>query len=80
MGVKYAKMIFNFEDSDVMAAGDSGNDIDMLKGPYWGIVVANYEESLGMWLRKKDRKHLILAERMFADAIIECIEKIHNDY
>ncbi|CAG9334481.1 unnamed protein product [Blepharisma stoltei] len=80
LGVTYAKRLFGFDDKDTIAVGDSGNDIGMMKGDHWSIIVANYEDDLIEWLRKKERKNILIAEHMFGDAVQECIEKIHNTY
>ncbi|CAG9327031.1 unnamed protein product [Blepharisma stoltei] len=75
-GVAFAKAFFNFEEKYMIAAGDSGNDIDMFKGEIWGIIVGNYEEELGAWLNKKPRINKIISNYSFADGIIDGIQKI----
>jgi len=69
--VRYLAMKWGIEPEDVLVAGDSGNDEDMLNGNTLGVVVGNYSKEL----RKLRGKHAVyFAENEFADGIIEGIE------
>lgn len=57
---------------NIVVAGDSGNDEEMLRGEPWGIVVANYSRELDA-LRKS--KHVYFAKQPFAGGILEGLEK-----
>ncbi len=71
--VKYIAWKWNIEGSRVITAGDSGNDIDMLKRPFKGIVVANHEKSLD---KLKDAKNIYFTERSNAHGVIEGLKKL----
>jgi sucrose-phosphate synthase len=52
--IKYLMYKYQFQPENVMVAGDSGNDLDMLRGPACGLVVANHSQELER-LRGKPR-------------------------
>lgn len=52
--IKYLMYKYQFQPENVMVAGDSGNDLDMLRGPACGLVVANHGQELER-LRGKPR-------------------------
>jgi len=57
---------------NVVVAGDSGNDEEMLRGEPSAIVVANYSPELDV-LRK--RKHVYFAKQPFAGGILDGLHK-----
>jgi sucrose-phosphate synthase len=71
--IKYIAWKWNIEGNKVITAGDSGNDIDMLKKPFKGIVVANHEKSLD---KLKDAKNIYFTERSNAHGVIEGLKKL----
>jgi len=54
--IKYLMYKYQFQAENVMVAGDSGNDLDMLRGPACGLVVANHSSELER-LKGKPRIH-----------------------
>ncbi len=61
--------------SDIAVAGDSGNDEEMLTGPYRGIVVANHAPELD---RLRGQRRLYFAEAALARGVLEGLE--HHDF
>jgi len=57
---------------NIVVAGDSGNDEEMLRGEPSGIVVANYSRELEV-LRKS--KHVYFAQKPLAGGILEGLQK-----
>ncbi|OYP29439.1 HAD-IIB family hydrolase [Rhodopirellula sp. MGV] len=62
---------WGFSPSNVLVAGDSGNDAGMLLGGTLGVVVANHSRELN---RYKNRPRVYFAERPHAGGILEGIE------
>lgn len=52
--LRYVSWRFGIDMSHVLTAGDSGNDIDMLRGLSRGIVVGNYSKEVGVLRKSKD--------------------------
>jgi sucrose-phosphate synthase len=52
--LRYVSWRFGIDMSHVLTAGDSGNDIDMLRGLSRGIVVGNYSREVGVLRKSKD--------------------------
>jgi sucrose-phosphate synthase len=52
--LRYISWRFGIEMSQFLTAGDSGNDIDMLRGVTRGIVVANHSAEVKILRRSKD--------------------------
>ena len=52
--LRYVSWRFGIDMSHVLTAGDSGNDIDMLRGLSRGIVVGNYSKEVGVLKKSKD--------------------------
>jgi len=69
--VRYIAYRWNMQHNNILVAGDSGNDEDMLTGELLGVVVGNHGEELNK-LRGRRRIYFAKAER--ADGIIEGIE------
>jgi sucrose-phosphate synthase len=68
--IRYLAYIWNIPFENILTAGDSGNDIDMLKGEMPGIVVGNYAPELNQY---RGIKKVYFAKNHFADGIIEGI-------
>jgi len=69
--IRYLAYIWNIPFDNILVAGDSGNDIEMLKGELPGVVVGNYAPELE---DLKGSKRVYFAQKHFADGIIEGIE------
>lgn len=74
-------MNLGFSHSSTLAAGDSGNDIDMLGGKNLAVVVANAQAELLRWLiKEKERrvigepKRVLAASQERAAGILEALE------
>ncbi|MDB4834960.1 HAD-IIB family hydrolase [Cyclobacteriaceae bacterium] len=66
--IKYLCQKWSINLRDTLAAGDSGNDLDMFIGPVRGIVVGNYSSELeGV----EARKNLFIGTKPAAEGIIE---------
>lgn len=52
--LRYVSWRFGIDMSHVLTAGDSGNDIDMLRGLSRGIVVGNYSKEVSVLRKSKD--------------------------
>ncbi len=71
LAVRYAAMRWGLEADNILVAGDSGNDEEMLSGGILGVVVGNYSEELEH-LRGEPR--IYFAEEKYAGGILEGIE------
>ncbi len=60
---------WSIDDADVIAAGDTGNDLDLLTSGFHGIVVANAQPEL----RRLRDPRVFHAERPFAAGVLEGI-------
>ena len=76
IGVRYAKQYFNFPSNRTVVAGDSGNDIEMLRDDHFGIVVENADQDMTKWITKKPRLNKFKSEFKWGDAIVHGIEQI----
>jgi len=66
--VRFLAMRWGIEPEDIIVAGDSGNDEEMLNGNTLGVVVGNYSKELN----KLHGKHAVyFAEKTYADGILE---------
>ena len=54
--------------ANVVAAGDSGNDIDMFRGPVKGIIVGNHSSELAEY---KTTKNIYVAKQAASAGILE---------
>ncbi|MEF2549887.1 HAD-IIB family hydrolase [Aurantimonas sp. A2-1-M11] len=66
--ITYLRQRLNLPDEAVFAAGDSGNDIEMLRSVPQSIIVANYCDSLAS---RSDLAHSYVARQSHASGIIE---------
>lgn len=68
--VRYIAYRWNLNHNNILVAGDSGNDEDMLTGELLGVVVGNCGDELN---KLKGRRRIYFAEAERADGIIEGI-------
>ncbi|HED06194.1 MAG TPA: HAD-IIB family hydrolase [Ignavibacteria bacterium] len=69
--IRYLCYRWNLAYENILVAGDSGNDLEMLKGELLGIVVANYSSELDIL---RGSKRIYFADRACAGGIVEGIE------
>ncbi len=72
--IRYLAYRWNIHYENILVAGDSGNDREMLKGDLLGVVVANYSKELEV-LRGQNR--IYFANSEYAGGIIEGINHYH---
>lgn len=71
LAIRYLAMRWSIQPHNILVAGDSGNDEEMLKGNTLGVVVGNYSSELA---KLKNRPHVYFAEACYAKGIQEGIE------
>ena len=69
--IRYLAYRWNMPYENILVAGDSGNDEEMLKGELLGVVVANYSKELETL---KGGKRIYFANRNYAGGIIDGIK------
>lgn len=69
--IRYLAYRWNIPFENILVAGDSGNDIEMLKGEMLGVVVANYSRELEVL---KGQKRIYFAGGKYAAGIIDGIK------
>ncbi len=69
--IRYLAYRWNIPYEHILAAGDSGNDKEMLKGELLGVVVSNHSKELE---ELKGSKKVYFAKRSFAGGIIDGIK------
>ncbi len=69
--IRYLAYRWNFPFENILVAGDSGNDEEMLKGELLGVVVSNYSHELEYL---KGKRKIYFANKSFAGGIIEGIK------
>lgn len=72
--IRYLAYRWNIPYENILVAGDSGNDSEMLKGDLLGVVVANYSSELESL---KGQSRIYFANREYAGGIIEGINHYH---
>ena len=70
--IQYLARRWGFEMDEVLVAGDSGNDADMLRSGALGVVVKNHSSEL-RYLRGRDR--ICFTEWPYAHGILEGIDR-----
>ncbi len=70
--ISYLQYKYNFQKENVMVAGDSGNDEDMLVGNTYGVVVGNYSVELE---KIKGRKKIYFSSKEYSAGIIDGLRK-----
>ena len=68
--IRYLCYRWNLPYENILVAGDSGNDKEMIKGDLLGVVVANYSPELNSL---KGSKRIYFANRAYAGGIIDGI-------
>ncbi|OMJ78153.1 hypothetical protein SteCoe_22085 [Stentor coeruleus] len=79
LGLIYCQRKFGFTNDNTMIAGDSLNDIDVLKHPVYGVLVGNSEPLVKEWYAKKPRANKYLSTLTMAYAVKEGLEKFVED-
>lgn len=59
---------------NVLVSGDSGNDLDMLKGDTLGVVVGNYSEEMEVL---RGTQNIYFAEAGYAEGVLEGMRHFH---
>ena len=72
--IRYLAYRWNIPNENILVAGDSGNDSEMLKGDLLGVVVANYSSELESL---KGQSRIYFASRKYAGGIVEGIGHYH---
>lgn len=68
--IRYLSYRWNIPYENILVAGDSGNDEEMLKGELLGVVVANYSEELDSL---RGTKRIYFSDSAYAGAIVDGI-------
>jgi len=71
LAVKAVAFRWDIPFENILVAGDSGNDIDMLNGEISGVAVGNYSEELE---KLKDRDNVFFSEEEYADGILDGVK------
>jgi len=76
--IRYLAYRWNIPYENILVAGDSGNDKEMLKGDLLGVVVGNYSKELQ---KLKGSKRVYFSKKNYAGGIIDGIRnyKFMND-
>jgi sucrose-phosphate synthase len=69
--VRYLAYKWGLRVDDILVAGDSGNDMDMLSGDTLGVVVGGYRKELNAL---SGTQNVYFADQPFAQGILEGIE------
>lgn len=69
--IRYLAYRWNIPFENILVAGDSGNDLEMLKGDLLGVVVANYSPELEVL---KGANKVYFSSREYAAGIIDGIK------
>jgi len=69
--IRYLAYRWNIPFENILVAGDSGNDIAMLKGEMLGVVVANYSKELEVL---RGQKRIYFAKKKYAAGIMDGIK------
>jgi len=72
--IRYLAYRWNIPYENILVAGDSGNDSEMLKGDLLGVVVANYSSELESL---KGQNRIYFAKRKYAGGIVDGIDHYH---
>ncbi|XOB65882.1 HAD-IIB family hydrolase [Deferribacteres bacterium DY0037] len=71
LAVKAVAFRWDIPFENILVAGDSGNDTDMLNGSISGVVVGNYSEELE---KLKGRENVFFSEEEYADGILDGVK------
>jgi sucrose-phosphate synthase len=72
--IRYLAYRWNIPFEKILVAGDSGNDMEMLKGDMLGVVVANYSPELE---DLRGSRRIYFSEKKFAAGIKDGIDHYH---
>lgn len=72
--IRYLAYRWNLHYENILVAGDSGNDAEMLKGDLLGVVVANYSPELEAL---KGQKRIYFSSKEFAGGLADGIQHYH---
>ncbi len=72
--IRYLSYRWNIPYENILVAGDSGNDSEMLKGDLLGVVVANYSSELE---QLKGQRRIYFSSREYAGGIVDGIKHYH---
>jgi len=72
--IRYLAYRWNIPYENILVAGDSGNDSEMLKGDLLGVVVANYSTELESL---KGQNRIYFSKRKYAGGIVDGIDHYH---
>ncbi len=72
--IRYLSYRWNIPYENILVAGDSGNDSEMLKGDLLGVVVANYSSELE---QLKGQRRIYFSGREYAGGIVDGIKHYH---
>ena len=75
LAIRYLMMKWGLPPDRLLVAGDSGNDIEMLRGETLGVVVGNYSPELEVL---KGMPRIYFAEGSYATGVLEGID--HYDF
>lgn len=71
LALRYIGARWGIAPENILVAGDSGNDIEMLKGDVLGVVVGNYSAEVDVL---KDEENIYFAKESYAAGILEGIK------
>jgi len=71
LAVKAVAFRWDIPFENILVAGDSGNDIDMLNGSIPGVAVGNHSEELE---KLKGKENVYFSEKEYADGILDGAE------
>ncbi|WP_299256903.1 HAD-IIB family hydrolase [uncultured Kushneria sp.] len=77
LAVEHVRQRFNISERQLYVAGDSGNDLDMLRSMPCSIVVANYSDGL---LDAPGMRHVYAASAAHALGIIEGVKHFQQQH
>ncbi len=75
LAIRYLMMKWGLTPGRLLVAGDSGNDIEMLRGETLGVVVGNYSPELE---ELRDQPRIYFAEGDYATGVLEGVD--HYDF
>jgi sucrose-phosphate synthase len=71
LAIRYLALRWGIEIGKLLVAGDSGNDIEMLRGETLGVVVGNHSSELA---RLRGESRIYFAQQCYAAGVLEGIE------
>ncbi len=68
--IRYLSYKWEIPLENILVAGDSGNDEEMLRGDPWGVIVGNYSEEME---RLKGKRRIYFSKKNFAAGVMDGI-------